>query len=95
MGLHSDSILEWNHKCLVPALGLLRGSNGQLEGTRAQENIAETGINTFPPRPFSFLLDRLLQYENVDEDSSGEQDHEKLVEDLAPGASASFLGPSF
>uniref|UniRef100_A0A8C4MD73 INO80 complex subunit E n=1 Tax=Equus asinus asinus TaxID=83772 RepID=A0A8C4MD73_EQUAS len=33
-------------------------------------NIAETGINTFPPRPFSFLLDRLLQYENVDEDSS-------------------------
>ena len=30
----------------------------------------------------SFLLDRLLQYENVDEDSSGEQGHEKLVEDM-------------
>ena len=30
----------------------------------------------------SFLLDRLLQYENVDEDSSGEHGHEKLVEDM-------------
>lgn len=43
----------------------------------------------------SFLLDRLLQYENVDEDSSGEQGHEKLVEDMVPGTSASFVGPSF
>lgn len=30
----------------------------------------------------SFLLDRLLQYENVDEDSSGEQSHEHLQEDM-------------
>lgn len=33
----------------------------------------------------SFLLDRLLQYENVDEDSSGEQGLEKLVEGVVPG----------
>ncbi|XP_006750261.1 INO80 complex subunit E [Leptonychotes weddellii] len=45
-------------------------------------------------RDKSFLLDRLLQYENVDEDSSGEQGHEILVEEVAPGTSASFLGPS-
>ncbi|KAF6124851.1 INO80 complex subunit E [Phyllostomus discolor] len=44
-------------------------------------------------RDKSFLLDRLLQYENVDEDSSGEQGHEKLVEDLVPDTSASFVAP--
>ena len=42
------------------------------------------GINTLvlPAPSLSFLLDRLLQYENVDEDSSGERGHEKLVEDM-------------
>lgn len=44
------------------------------------------GINTLlPTSSLSFLLDRLLQYENVDEDSSGEQGHEKLEVDVASG----------
>lgn len=66
--------------------GCCEDSAGQLEGTRAQENIDEVEINALIPAFFlSFLLDRLLQYENVDEDSSGEQGHEKLVEDMVPG----------
>lgn len=59
---------------------------GQLEGTRVSKNIAEVGITVLvlPTFFLSFLLDRLLQYENVDEDSSGEHGHEKLVEDMVP-----------
>lgn len=43
----------------------------------------------------SFLLDRLLQYENVDEDSSGEQGHEKLVEDMLLALQQVSPGPPF
>lgn len=81
---------------MAPGSGLIWGSSGPARRDRVQENIAEMGINTLvlPASYPSFLLDRLLQYENVDEDSSGEQGHEKLVEDVAPSSSASFLGPS-
>lgn len=88
--------LELGHKCMAPGLGLVRGSRGPARRGRVQGNLAELGINTLalPASSLSFLLDRLLQYENVDEDSSGEQGHGNLVEDVAPGPSASFMGPS-
>lgn len=61
---------------MVPALGLLLGSSGPARGDKGQDNIAEVAINTLvlPASFLSFLLDRLLQYENVDEDSSGEHE---------------------
>lgn len=59
------------------------------------------GLNALvlPASCLSFLLDRLLQYENVDEDSSGERGREKLVEggvpapELASPALRSGRGP--
>lgn len=61
---------------MVPALGLLLGSSVSARGDKGQDNIAEVAVNTIvlPTSFLSFLLDRLLQYENVDEDSSGEHD---------------------